>query len=705
MKRISGFLIWAAVFCMISIGLKAQCLAGTGEVIGGTPNYVNLNLYYTYTPTDPMVMKNAFQEASKLLFNSTNGQVKLGTIRASSNSAFQNKADVWVNNGAGGAYANVGSLGTPGAHITLFQDRHRWTNQDGPLGTEIGQFGIIHEFGHYGFNLHDEYNTGAYSGATCVDSTSQVGCIMDGGTTVHPRHHRTEFCTAAGGGLTSSHILSPNTPQQALRGHSCWEEITAYTGSEYGINLSAPTSVTTSNPAGAGNIAWVNIGDRLRYVLALDRSYSMSVDNKEPLAKQAASLFVDLCKKNVGESIGVVSFSNSAISDYPIQEVTAAPDTKSAAINAINAVQLENMTALGDGLRRSLNEITGNGTVPPDASAAEAIVLLSDGVHNYGAESPAAVLPDLRARGVRVFTIGLGTPSSAVYPLDEATLLDISRQTGAQYEHAQSATDLPSIYSDYAAEIRGMDAFPEASGSLEREATAAHKILVDGYTKEETFLLHWPFGDNAFQLQLKRPDGTLVLPRTRGVEIVQKKNYVFYRIQNPKPGTWTMVVKAAGKVPREKKIGYKVQAFAKAPGLSVKVAPRHGFQKQNQPVVLRAFVNAGGVPVAKAAVTGTVSLPNGRGVAIRFYDDGQYKETGDEKANDGVYTAVWRNNEYPGSYQVKLQIKAINAVTATPDELERRWQPAPLKPFIRQAKTSFMVGKTEVKAPESEKGR
>ncbi len=150
MARHRSELFWIASIGILSLVCLGRSWAGTGQVVSGSPSYVNLNLYYTYTPTDMAVMKKAFEEASRLLFNSTNGQLRYGTIRVSANSAFQDKADVWVNSGAQGAYALPAGLGTAGAHITLYENRHKWTNEDGPDGNERGQFGIVHEFGHGG---------------------------------------------------------------------------------------------------------------------------------------------------------------------------------------------------------------------------------------------------------------------------------------------------------------------------------------------------------------------------------------------------------------------------------------------------------------------------------------------------------------------------------------------------------------------------
>jgi hypothetical protein len=282
--------------------------------------------------------------------------------------------------------------------------------------------------------------------------------------------------------------------------------------------------------------------------------------------------------------------------------------------------------------------------------------------------------------------------------------MEISSQTGALYQRAANATDLASIYATYAAEIRGMDSYPEASGSLERGASAEHKVLVDSYTTEQTFVLHWPWVDKAFTLRLKRPDGTFLPAGAAGVEIAQKDRHFFYRVQKPKPGTWTMVVTASRKVKSDQKtIGYRVQALAKAPGLSCKVAPHRFFNKPGQPVVIHAFVSAAGLPVARAEVTGIVTPPSGKPFEIKLADDGDAKLSGDEKANDGVYTARFDKTDAVGSYQIALKINAKRPMTATPDEIDPKWKPAPLKPFVRQATSSFMVGRQEVKPPKTEK--
>ncbi|MFY9822690.1 MAG: vWA domain-containing protein [Thermoanaerobaculia bacterium] len=197
---------------------------------------------------------------------------------------------------------------------------------------------------------------------------------MHGGTTVN--NMRTEFCSKQGLGLSTDHY--PNNEQEDTWGQSCWERMAVYALSRYGITLTQPSignPPNTAMPAGHQDIGWIVVGDTLRTSLSLDRSYSM-IGSKLDLTKTAADLFVDLVHEGEEEFLGVTSFSNTAVVNHPMTEVT---DTavKSVARAAISLIDVENMTALGDGLRASLNQITGNGTVPVDDSNIEAIILLS----------------------------------------------------------------------------------------------------------------------------------------------------------------------------------------------------------------------------------------------------------------------------------------------------------------------------------------
>ncbi|MGO9311050.1 MAG: vWA domain-containing protein, partial [Spirochaetia bacterium] len=92
--------------------------------------------------------------------------------------------------------------------------------------------------------------------------------------------------------------------------------------------------------------------------------------------------------------------------------------------------------------------------VPPGSDTSAAIILLSDGQSNQGPD-PLDAAEKAANRGVRVFTVGVGTKEGADISfgsftfhaiLDEATLRKIALITGGSYFKASSADELRGIY-------------------------------------------------------------------------------------------------------------------------------------------------------------------------------------------------------------------------------------------------------------------
>ncbi len=214
-------------------------------------------------------------------------------------------------------------------------------------------------------------------------------------------------------------------------------------------------------------------------VLAMDMSGSMRADDIKPsriaAAQQAAKVFVE--KQPMGVSVGVVAVAGAAA-------VVQSPSRRREdVIAAIERLQLQRGTALGSGLIISLATVLpnagidvarfmegGSGRNPssgpalapglraepvvPGSYSSAAIVVLSDGQSNTGPEVEKAVA--LAAEhGVRIFTVGVGTPEGAVLSvegwsmrvkLDEAVLKNIADTTGGQYFQAGDAEELKKIY-------------------------------------------------------------------------------------------------------------------------------------------------------------------------------------------------------------------------------------------------------------------
>lgn len=216
-------------------------------------------------------------------------------------------------------------------------------------------------------------------------------------------------------------------------------------------------------------------------ILAIDVSNSMRATDVEPnrfeAAKKAVAEFVT--HKPDSTRIGLVAFASTAA-------LAQAPTTNSSDIlSAVNRLQLQNGTAIGSailvGLRAifsdvelnmgsedmtpgpSQNDSTANdkfdlpppkNPVAPGSNENAAIILLTDGQATTGAD-PVKAAQAAAERGIRVYTVGVGTPKgvvlnhagwSAVVQLDEESLTRISRLTAAEYYNAQTSEDLTEVY-------------------------------------------------------------------------------------------------------------------------------------------------------------------------------------------------------------------------------------------------------------------
>jgi len=212
-------------------------------------------------------------------------------------------------------------------------------------------------------------------------------------------------------------------------------------------------------------------------ILAIDVSASMRATDVQPsridAAQRAAKAFVASMPKTV--RIGIVSFAGSAavvqgptldhqeIEDA-IDRLNLGPSTNLyggialslAAMFPQDGVELEHFTDARTLSRtdKPHPERSRPASVEPGSYRSGAIVLLSDGQRTMGGD-PLDAAQIAADRGVKVYTVGLGTPEGSIISfrgmsmrvrLDEATLKQVARITGAQYFHAGTAEDLRTVY-------------------------------------------------------------------------------------------------------------------------------------------------------------------------------------------------------------------------------------------------------------------
>jgi Ca-activated chloride channel family protein len=220
-------------------------------------------------------------------------------------------------------------------------------------------------------------------------------------------------------------------------------------------------------------------------MMAMDVSLSMRATDVEPnrlaAAQAAAKAFVDDQPPKV--RMGIVSFAGTA------SLVQAPTEDKESLKDAIDRFQLQRATAIGSGLILSLatlfpdagidlegaalGTVTREGRraapidaprpaekkaftpVPPGSYTSAVIVLLTDGRTTMGPD-PLEAAKMAADRGVRVFTVGFGTPQGAnvnfeggwsiFMRFDEETLKSIADITRGEYFYAGSAADLRKVY-------------------------------------------------------------------------------------------------------------------------------------------------------------------------------------------------------------------------------------------------------------------
>ncbi len=217
-------------------------------------------------------------------------------------------------------------------------------------------------------------------------------------------------------------------------------------------------------------------------ILAMDVSGSMRATDVLPsrivAAQEAARAFVN--DQPLRTRVGIVSFAGTAAVVQPPTK------TREDIIAAIDRFQLQRGTAVGSGILVSLKTIFPDAefdlrswnprgesskaapidkagakgekpafkAVPPGSYASAAIILLTDGQTTTGPD-PLEAARMAAERGVRVFTVGIGTEKGEMIGaegwsmrvrLDEAALKNIANVTQGEYFYAGTAADLRKVY-------------------------------------------------------------------------------------------------------------------------------------------------------------------------------------------------------------------------------------------------------------------
>ena len=198
--------------------------------------------------------------------------------------------------------------------------------------------------------------------------------------------------------------------------------------------------------------------ERATVVIVIDASQSMQATDVAPnrlaAAKAAAIEFVQKIPDKY--NVSVVSMAgNSSILVPP----TLAHNTVE---NAINSIQLQDGTAIGEGIYTALRALQQAPKDPnkPDSVAPGAIVMLTDGSNTAG-RAPMQAAAEARTAKVPIYTIAYGTEYGYVdldgkrepVPVDHELMKQIAAATNGRYFAAASIGELKTVYDNISSEV------------------------------------------------------------------------------------------------------------------------------------------------------------------------------------------------------------------------------------------------------------
>ncbi len=208
-------------------------------------------------------------------------------------------------------------------------------------------------------------------------------------------------------------------------------------------------------------------------MLCMDVSESMSAPDLRPdrvtASKQRAEEFIS---KRPGDRIGLVIFANGSM--------TLCPLTTDRAVlkSIIDRLQIGTLdgsrTAIGMGLA------TAVGRLKDSSARSKVVILLTDGVNNTGEIDPATAARLAQAYGIKVYCIGVGSPTPVTVMVNDPVWGPRPQTVSAEFDMKalDEIASLTGAKAYAAGDNEGLGAIYDAIGRLEptRFRTARHTL-------------------------------------------------------------------------------------------------------------------------------------------------------------------------------------------------------------------------------------
>lgn len=215
---------------------------------------------------------------------------------------------------------------------------------------------------------------------------------------------------------------NPVNAQHALHGESCWQTVIDTLQERYDFDLVNAPDLAYSDPL------FEDLLPQRRIAVVFDRSGSMGSDGKIVTAKEAAQTWLSTYLP--GEWVSLTWYNQDHMTTQDLTELS-----QGSAANYADQLDVDpqGSTNIRDALVEGLNQVT-NGA--PGTAAVNAVVLMTDGLHNTPANSDArSIIDQFKAVHTPIYAIGFGSADE----VDMDLLDDLAAGTGGiAYSDAES---------------------------------------------------------------------------------------------------------------------------------------------------------------------------------------------------------------------------------------------------------------------------
>ena len=446
-----------------------------------------------------------------------------------------------------------------------------------------------------------------------------------------------------GGSLTFSYTVSDSTflRLEVVDEFSEGRHYTAFTNP---IRLTVKDKSTTS----------------LDTAIIIDSSGSMGWNDPNNERKTQAKRFIDMMQ--VGDRGAVIDFDYYAYVHAPLTLIN--DETQRTVLkNAIDKIDSSGGTHLGRGLQAGYNELNKS----PELTQKKAAIFLTDGVGTYNGEASWYA-----EKGWPVYTIGLG------YDTNPALLQQIAAETGGRYYPALTADTLSEIYRELVKDVRGQTGISQNVYTVLPNQLVYHEVPITSETLEVTFnidayrtvnLSSATYSDdttvthdeinqdgmisnevdvittsesievsnvnslsNMVNYTLISPSGVQLTSTTDDLHVhyTAGPTYAGFRITNPEPGTWTMMMEGVD-VPEQ---GMDVEAFVH--GL-IQTPPTVNFTASPSEEAVSGTILLSAVAEDNEEILDVVLYIDGEPVAVSMDNTTLQYEWDTTQYEDGVY--------------------------------------------------------------------